>query len=52
VHNHPSGIEKPSEADIAITRQIVAAGKILGIGVLDHVVVTKQKFESVPVDYS
>jgi DNA repair protein RadC len=52
VHNHPSGIEKPSEADIAITRQIVAAGKRLGIGVLDHVVVTKQKFESVPVEYN
>lgn len=52
VHNHPSGIEKPSEADITITRQIVAAGKILGIGVLDHVVITKQKFESVPVEYN
>ena len=52
VHNHPSGIAKPSEADIAITKQIVAAGKILGIGVLDHIVVTKQKFESVLVDYS
>jgi DNA repair protein RadC len=52
VHNHPSGVTKPSEADIAITRQIVAAGKILGIGVLDHIVVTKQKFESIPVDYS
>lgn len=50
-HNHPSGISKPSEADIAITRQIVEAGKILGIGVLDHVVITKNKFESVPVEY-
>ncbi|MGB7957967.1 MAG: DNA repair protein RadC [Minisyncoccia bacterium] len=50
-HNHPSGIASPSDADIAITRQIVAAGKILGIGVLDHIVVTKQKFESVPVEY-
>jgi len=51
VHNHPSGIATPSDADIAITRQIVAAGKILGVGVLDHIVVTKQKFESVPVEY-
>jgi DNA repair protein RadC len=50
-HNHPSGVSTPSEADIVITRQIVAAGKILGIGVLDHLVVTKQKFESVPVEY-
>jgi DNA repair protein RadC len=50
-HNHPSGIAKPSEADIAITRQIVEAGKILGINLLDHVIVTKAKFESIPVDY-
>jgi DNA repair protein RadC len=50
-HNHPSGIATPSEADIAITRQIIAAGKILGIGILDHLVITKEKFESVPVEY-
>ena len=50
-HNHPSGVSTPSEADIAITRQIVAAGKILGIGILDHLIITKQKFESVPVEY-
>ncbi|HEY5220551.1 MAG TPA: DNA repair protein RadC [Candidatus Paceibacterota bacterium] len=51
-HNHPSGVAKPSDADIAITRQIVEAGKILGISLLDHVIVTKNKFESVPVEYS
>jgi DNA repair protein RadC len=51
-HNHPSGIAKPSDADIMITRQIVEAGKILGISLLDHVIVTKNKFESVPVEYS
>jgi len=51
-HNHPSGIAKPSDADIAITRQIVEAGKILGISLLDHVIITKNKFESVPVEYS
>lgn len=51
-HNHPSGVAKPSDADIAITRQIVEAGKILGIALLDHVIVTKNKFESVPVEYS
>ncbi len=50
-HNHPSGVAKPSEADIAVTRQIVEAGKILGIGLLDHVIVTKAKFESIPVEY-
>jgi DNA repair protein RadC len=51
-HNHPSGVAKPSEADILITRQIVEAGKILGISLLDHVIVTKTKFESVPSDYA
>jgi DNA repair protein RadC len=51
-HNHPSGVAKASDADIAITRQIVEAGKILGIGLLDHVIVTKTKFGSIPVDYS
>lgn len=50
-HNHPSGVPKPSEADLAITRQIVEAGKILGISLLDHVIVTKAKFESIPAEY-
>ncbi|MDG2535407.1 DNA repair protein RadC [Sphingomonas sp. HITSZ_GF] len=38
VHNHPSGDPSPSRADIEITRQIVAAGKGLGIGVHDHLI--------------
>ncbi len=50
-HNHPSGIAKASDADIAITEQIVKAGEILGIGLLDHVVITKTKFGSIPVNY-
>jgi len=50
-HNHPSGVPKPSEADIAVTRQIVEAGKILGISVLDHVIITKTKYESIPAEY-
>lgn len=50
-HNHPSGSPKASEADIQITKQIVEAGKIMGIKVLDHVIITKDKFGSVPVEY-
>jgi len=50
-HNHPSGVAKASDADIAITEQIVKAGKILGIGLLDHVIIAKTKFGSIPVDY-
>jgi len=38
VHNHPSGDPTPSQEDIAITRQLVQAGQILGIRVLDHVI--------------
>lgn len=39
-HNHPSGHLEPSEADIDITKKIIQAGKILGIQVVDHVVVS------------
>lgn len=39
VHNHPGGDPTPSAQDIAATRQLVEAGKIVGIEILDHVVV-------------
>jgi DNA repair protein RadC len=39
VHNHPSGDPTPSEEDIEVTKQLVEAGKILGIRVLDHVII-------------
>lgn len=45
-HNHPSGILKPSPDDIATTRQLVDAGKILGISVLDHIIITKKSYLS------
>ena len=38
-HSHPSGDATPSAEDIRITRQLVAAGEILGIKVLDHVII-------------
>jgi DNA repair protein RadC len=37
-HNHPSGDPTPSAEDIACTRDLVAAGKIVGIEVMDHLV--------------
>lgn len=40
-HNHPSGDSKPSNDDIATTRRLVEAGKLLGISVIDHIIVTK-----------
>jgi DNA repair protein RadC len=39
VHNHPSGDPTPSPEDRAVTRQLAAAGRALGIPVLDHVIV-------------
>jgi len=41
-HNHPSGVLKPSPDDLATTRQLIDAGKILGIPVLDHIIITKE----------
>lgn len=40
-HNHPSGDPAPSEADIKVTRDLIRAGQLLKIEVLDHVVLGK-----------
>ena len=40
-HNHPSGDPTPSETDIAVTNQIKEAGKLMGITLLDHVIISK-----------
>mgnify|MGYP001799529513 CR=1 FL=1 len=40
VHNHPSGNARPSKSDISITRKIAAAGNLLEIAILDHVIFT------------
>lgn len=45
-HNHPSGDETPSLADITITKRLVEAGELIGIGVLDHIIVTTTSFYS------
>lgn len=39
MHNHPSGESTPSEADIKVTRDLIRAGQILKVEVLDHVIV-------------
>jgi len=46
VHNHPSGDPTPSEEDRAVTRQLCAAGRALGIPVLDHVVIGRAGYAS------
>jgi len=46
-HNHPSGDPEPSEEDLAVTRRLVEAGKILGVPLLDHVVIGDRSFVSI-----
>jgi DNA repair protein RadC len=45
-HNHPSGNLKPSREDIEITQKIKEAGKMLGIQLLDHLIVTQNSYFS------
>lgn len=45
VHNHPSGDPTPSEADIKVTRDLIRAGQLLKIDVLDHVIIGKSTAE-------
>lgn len=49
-HNHPSGSAKPTKADIEITKQLSEAGKILGVDLLDHLIITKNRFVSIPIN--
>lgn len=46
VHNHPSGDPAPSPEDISVTRQLVKAGSLLDITVLDHIVIGHRRFVS------
>lgn len=46
IHNHPSGDPSPSEADIKVTRDLIRAGQLLKIEVLDHVVMGAGKHSS------
>lgn len=45
-HNHPSGQLKPSQADISLTLKLHAAGKVMDINVLDHIIVGQQNYFS------
>lgn len=45
-HNHPSGDPTPSDDDILTTQRLVESGKILGIEVIDHIIITQGGFVS------
>ncbi len=46
VHNHPSGICTPSKDDIELTKQVYSAGKVIGIKLLDHLIVSNDDYYS------
>ena len=46
-HNHPSGSPEPSSDDLETTKQLIAAGKIMGVQVIDHLIVTDTAIYSI-----
>jgi len=46
IHNHPSGNVSPSDNDCDLTKRLIESGKILGIEVLDHIIVTENDYYS------
>lgn len=47
VHNHPSGDPMPSKADMEFTYRLIAASKLLGVELLDHIVIGHDSYESI-----
>jgi DNA repair protein RadC len=45
-HNHPSGDPSPSPEDVSVTRELVSAGRLLDIELLDHLIIGQQRFVS------
>lgn len=45
-HNHPSGDPEPSDEDLKLTKRLQASGKVLGIELLDHIIISRNKFYS------
>jgi DNA repair protein RadC len=46
IHNHPSGILKPSEDDLKVTERLQSAGELMGIRVVDHIIIAENGFYS------
>lgn len=45
-HNHPSGVLEPSGSDLELTQSLIEAGKIIGIGIIDHIIFNNESFTS------
>jgi DNA repair protein RadC len=50
IHNHPSGNPTPSEEDLRMTKQLVEAGRLLGIKVYDHIIMAGESYRSLADD--
>lgn len=48
-HNHPSGILDPSKEDVLFTKRVKAAGDILGVKLLDHLIVSVKGWKKIPI---
>lgn len=46
-HNHPSGDVEPSEGDLNLTKRLDEAGKLLGIDIIDHIIITKNNYHTI-----
>ncbi len=46
VHNHPSGILKPSEDDLKVTERLRSAGELMGVHIIDHIIITEKDYYS------
>lgn len=46
IHNHPSGNIEPTDQDILLTQDLIKAGKLLGIEIIDHLIISGEKFLS------
>jgi DNA repair protein RadC len=50
IHNHPSGNAAPSEEDLRMTKQLMEAGRLLGIKVYDHIILAGESYRSLADD--
>ncbi len=46
IHNHPSGSIKPSKEDLLLTKRLIEVGNIMGIKIIDHLIISKDKYYS------
>ena len=46
LHNHPSDDPEPSDDDLSLTRRLADAGRLMGIEVLDHIIITRKGYTS------